>query len=155
MYFSHIFTHTHMHIYMCLCVYICTWHFTYIYTYVVMGHADASYVHMWHYAYVLIGHDVKCVSYTMTRGQGFYFCFLGFFWCSLSCDMGGLSCVIQDLSLLHPDSLVGVCKLSSCDSNLVALQQDPSSQTRGIHVLCFARQILNPWTIREVPRLSF
>ena len=55
-----------------------------------MGHADASYVHMWYYAYVLIGHDVKCVSYTMTRGQGFYFCFLGFFWCSLSCDMGFL-----------------------------------------------------------------
>lgn len=43
-----------------------------------MGHADVSYVHMWYYAYVMIGHDVKCVSYTMTRGQGFYFCFFLF-----------------------------------------------------------------------------
>ena len=53
-----------MHIHMYLCVCICTWH--YIYTLVVMGHADVFYVYLWHYAYVMIGHDVKCVPYTMT-----------------------------------------------------------------------------------------
>ena len=44
-----------------------------------MGHTDVSYVHMWYYAYVMIGHDVKCISYTMTRGQGFYCFYLLFF----------------------------------------------------------------------------
>ena len=37
-------------------------------------------------------------------------------------------------------------------TGLVALQHVGSSQTRDrTHVPCIGRQILNPWTIREVP----
>lgn len=56
-----------------MCVHMHMTFYTYIY---ICGNGS---VHMWYYAYVMIGHDVKCISYTMTRGQGFYCFYLLFF----------------------------------------------------------------------------
>ena len=59
---SYVYTYTHACTHVFMCVHA---HMHYIYTSAVMGHADVFYVHRY-YAYVMIRHDVKCVSYTMT-----------------------------------------------------------------------------------------
>ena len=65
-----------------------------------------------------------------------------------------LPCVMGDLSLWHVDSLFAVQGLSSCSTQaeLLCGISDLSSLTRDrTHVLCIVRQILNHWTVREVP----
>ena len=74
----------------------------------------------------------------------------------LSCGMWDLPCVMGDL-LWHTDSLLAAQGLSSCSTQaeLLCGMWDLSSPTRDrTHVLCIARQILNHWTLREVPVLA-
>ena len=76
----------------------------------------------------------------------------------LSCGMWDLPCVLGDLSLRHMDSLFAVQGRSSCSTQaeLLCGMWDLSSLTRDrTHVLRIARQILNHWTGREGPVLTF
>ena len=76
----------------------------------------------------------------------------------LSCGMWDLPCVLGDLSLRHMDSLFAVQgrSTSSTQAELLCGMWDLSSLTRDrTHVLRIARQILNHWTGREGPVLTF
>ena len=68
--------------------------------------------------------------------------------------MLGLGCGTQDLLLQHTDSLAVVLGLSSYSGQALLLQGmwNLSSLTRDrTHSPCITKQILNHWTIREVP----